>query len=271
MAGPEAARTDVLWIGDSAAAEFGSIRARLASTIRLETAASVGAALDWLAAVNTEPALLIFAQRWPGQFPADRVDRLRQLSPLARCLALLGPWCEGEPRSGKPLPGVQRLYWHQWSPHVEGELRKLIRGEPCEWSLPETATEEERSSLSHGARVLAGCKPLVAIQAHDREAAAALADVLTSAGYASVWLRPGQASEARGVSAVLVDLDYPSEGPWRELAECHKRWSPAPVLALLGFPRPDDAARATQLGARALLSKPLRSAHLLAELGPGKP
>jgi CheY-like chemotaxis protein len=260
----------ILWIGETTSPEFMSVHRVLAAGFDLQTVSSLAAASDWLSQTEGEPALLLFAQRWPGQFLADEVERLRRRAPLARCLALLGSWCEGEPRSGKPLPGVTRLYWHQWSERMTRELQRLVAGEAGEWSLPATATDEERLSLLVAGAEEAALRPQtpVAIWAHDRQAALAIADGLTAASIASVWRRPGNPQAVSRVAASVVDLSRGQENQWRMLADACTVQDSGPVVALLGFPRPEDARRAEGLGAAALLSKPLRTADLLAALQP---
>jgi hypothetical protein len=43
-----------------------------------------------LAGGETPADLIVVAQTVPGEFPAERVDSLRRLAPLARVVALLG-------------------------------------------------------------------------------------------------------------------------------------------------------------------------------------
>ena len=68
------------------------------------------------------PHGIVLAQAYPGQFSPVAIDRLRNLAPLARLIAILGSWCEGEPRSGHPLPGVIRIYWHQAAERIRREF-----------------------------------------------------------------------------------------------------------------------------------------------------
>ena len=57
-----------------------------------------------------EPDVMVVAQSRPGQFAAQDLEQLLGLAPLARLVALLGSWCEGETRTGHPWPGVMRLF-----------------------------------------------------------------------------------------------------------------------------------------------------------------
>jgi len=56
---------------------------------------------------------------------------------------VLGALCESEGRTGRPLVGVNRIYWHQWATIGEQELRALEQGILSNWTLPTTSSEEE--------------------------------------------------------------------------------------------------------------------------------
>src|SRR5437764_86557 len=60
------------------------------------------------------PQAMVFVQSRPGQFARVEVEKLHAIEPLARLVALTGPWCEGEQRSGRPIPGVPRIAWRNW-------------------------------------------------------------------------------------------------------------------------------------------------------------
>ena len=77
----------VLWVGEAGSPEFSRIYRELESLVAVEVCASPSAALSRLATLSEEPVLLLFAQRFPGEFPAETVELLRRRLPLARCLA----------------------------------------------------------------------------------------------------------------------------------------------------------------------------------------
>jgi DNA-binding response OmpR family regulator len=99
------------------------------------------------------------------------------------------------------------------------------------------------------------------VQTDQREHAEALAALLERSGFAAHW--PPERSPPRETAATIVDLAQGSPREWRLLAATC-RASRGPVVALLGFPRPEDAARARELGAAALLSKPVDARDLAA-------
>ena len=134
----------ILLVGDTGRPEFREASVALAAqgrVARFPTAEAAAAALSDGAVV---PEVIVLAQAYPGQFSHEAVDRLRRAAPLARVLGLLGSWCEGEMRTGRPWPAAIRTYWHQWLPRCSRELECLARGECSAWGLPVTATEEER-------------------------------------------------------------------------------------------------------------------------------
>src|SRR5262245_27178576 len=88
--------------GDADYRDFGDAIALLRAEAKLNEAA--GAC----------PELIVVAQSRPGTFALDRVVSLRQRAPLAGVVGLLGSWCEGETRTGRTWPGVERLYWYEF-------------------------------------------------------------------------------------------------------------------------------------------------------------
>jgi hypothetical protein len=62
------------------------------------------------------PELIVMAQSRPGTVQSEDVERLRRRAPLAGVVSLAGSWCEGETRTGRPLPSAVRLYWYEFEP-----------------------------------------------------------------------------------------------------------------------------------------------------------
>jgi len=107
------------------------------------------------------PDWVIVAQQRPGEFQHDEVERLMLRFPLAAWIALLGSWCEGETRTGRPLPGVQRVFWHQWQPR----LARFLLGQSADspQRMPRTASEAEITMAG-----LAGPQAILRSAAGDR-------------------------------------------------------------------------------------------------------
>lgn len=253
-----------LLVGDTRRTEFREATDALRAGSRLVTAIDVSAA-EAMLAQGLVADLIVIAQAFPGQVSADQVDRLRRLAPVARVLALLGSWCEGEMRTGKPWPGAIRVYWHQWLPHCQRELRDLVEGRCGVWALPCTAGDEERF-LSLAERPVERRQGLVAIHARQYEMQDWLRDACRRRGYATVWLHGRQPAYVDGMDALVFDFAGEIDGELEELCRLVKMLSGVPVLALVNFPRAEDVARLAAHGMTRCLSKPLLLDDLYMEL-----
>jgi DNA-binding NarL/FixJ family response regulator len=248
----------ILLVGDTNRAEFreaAEAAGRLGDVLR---AADADAAADAIAAGRFAPDVIVVAQVFPGEFSAAAIDRLRSLAPLARVVGMLGPWCEGETRTGKPWPAAIRLYWHQWLPQADAELRRLAGGQTSSWSLPATASEEERL-LARADRRWQQREGRVAIHSPRAEMYAWLADACRLRGYTPVRVAAvaGETAPIAAAGALLFDG---TEGQGQELtglARLAASVRPAPVVVLLDFPRVEDRDRVLAAGAAAVLAKPL--------------
>jgi CheY-like chemotaxis protein len=214
--------------------------------------------------------VIVVAQALPGQFSHQAIDRLRRLAPLARVVGLMGSWCEGEMRTGAPWPGVVRTYWHQWAARCGRQFCRMAHGECCSWSLPPTATEEERlladmNLLPKGART-ERCRGLVVISAKSHEMAQWLSAACRSRGFATVWQRGPSAAQVQGAVAAIFDSAGLDPDEYDDLGRLTSTLRPSPVVALLAFPRPEDRRRALSAGASAVVSKPLAVDNLFWEL-----
>ncbi|NLE37484.1 MAG: hypothetical protein GX621_05605 [Pirellulaceae bacterium] len=246
-----------LWLGDSSRNEFREARASLDRFGRVVECVRFADALAVLDSPSFAPALIVLAQSYPGQFSTESVDRLRRAAPLARVVGLLGSWCEGEARTGRPWPAAIRIYWHQWPGQGRRELKSLAAGIGSAWSLPGTATEEER--------LIAGSRParsrgegLVAICTRRHEVHDWLAAACRSRGYATVQLRPDRPARIDGARAVLFDASTADDAEMAPLRRLRRDLGSAvPILAMLDFPRVEDGDQALAAGASAILSKPL--------------
>ncbi len=204
---------------------------------------------------------IVLAQAYPGQFSVVAIDRLRSLAPLARLIAILGSCCEGEPRSGHPLPGVIRVYWHQAAVRIRREFPLCFETQGAAWRLPATATDEERLLASTDAPLPRG-QGLVAVWTRRPEMEGLLSDACRRGGYSTVWLHPRQPARVRGAVAAIYDGAALDAAGLAELSRLADDVSPAPVLALLDAPRIQDVRLARTLGA-AVLAKPFRIDELL--------
>jgi len=246
----------ILLVGDTERREFGEARAALEPLGRVSHAADTSSAIAELAADRVNPDVIVLAQAYPGQFSARAIDRLRRLAPLTRVLGLLGSWCEGEMRTGQPWPATIRIYWHQWLPQCQRELDALGKGYCPAWGLPMTATDEERL-LRPAVELLVGESGLVAIHSQWYEMYCWLSEACRRRGYSTIWLRPGGTIRLEGARAAIFDGTDCGRAEVDRLEQMAAALAPAPVVALLDFPRIEDHDRAIAAGAGAVMSKPL--------------
>lgn len=207
------------------------------------------------------PDLVVFLVERPGRLARDVADRWLRRFPLVRLTALLGGWCEGETRSGRPAPGVLRVYWHQgvarWS-----ETDESFGGDSADRALPLTASETERldESLRADRVNLAAARTdrprSAALFSDDREAWEAAADACRACGWvAHRW--SDDDVEPPESDVVVYDLrrapDF-DDATWRRRRQAT---GGRPALALVGFPRWQDRRAAATVGVE-LLAKPWR-------------
>jgi hypothetical protein len=192
-------------------------------------------------------AILLFQSR-PGQISRTVVEQYHARAPLARLVALVGPWCEGEQRSGRPWPGVVRVAWRNWHERLPQALGLNAESEP----LPRTATEADRLQHELAAWKTREITGFVAVRTSNSVNFEVLQSALAHCGFCARWANDGQPATA--------DL---------EIIDGWEHW-PAfpgpPRILLLHFPRPDDLARAQQRGAAVILAQPLLLADLRAAI-----
>jgi hypothetical protein len=208
------------------------------------------------------PDVIVVAQSRPGQIRPLDVERLHAASPLSRLVVLVGSWCEGELRSGRPCQGVIRVLWHQWQPRLMPFLQPGAAPIPGSWQLPRTASLDERLACTVGPR-WPRHEGLVAIHADTHPTFMALSEACHAGGYATVWHVSEESVAASGVVAAVADgisCDTPGIRFLRQTIRCHR---PAPVIALLDFVRRQDLELAKSEGVSAVVAKPFLVYDLL--------
>ncbi len=280
----------LLVVGDTDQPEFRDAVARL--IVRgAATAANMESAIEFVQR-DCAPVVIIIAESWPGQYSHSKLDRLRRAAPLARIVGLLGPWLEGETRTGKPWPTMQRAYWHQAQPRFEllfgpraahsisptvlvgGNLHSGVGpSSPYDdqLSLPLTASDEERLLSSTGSNPLADeadrpQRRVIAICARHRDTAESLIDVCLAKRWKNIWLRKLPVETPLVVDAALLDVRLNLEAELPLIASLKKILGPAPIVALLGFPRYDDVDQLQSAGVAAVISKPFLASDLIRRL-----
>jgi CheY-like chemotaxis protein len=261
-------RPSVLLIGPREFHEFAAAVAWLRSHTELDAVGSVTEALDRCASQPVGWHCVVICQSRPGQFSQQDIDRLNRALPLSHHIALLGSCCEGETRSGRPWPGVVRVYWHQWLARGPSELRSDVA--PTSWQLPRTSSDAERVDFALRAAPTPA-DGLIAIYTGQAVFFQALARACRIAGYSSVWTTTRTWWRLDGAAAVLWHAWAPDGGEFEQLRHIATSSPRVPVVALFGFPRHDHVRRAKECGAAAVLSVPFLLPDLwntLRELAP---
>lgn len=255
----------ILLIGDSSGAEFAEAVEQMRATCRVIGFADVADAIACCQRGAPPPILAVIAVSRPGQFSDDAIARLRQRLPLVPLVALLGTWCEGEVRSGAPWSGVVRVYWHQWPQRYAQELARLVAGQSGSWSLPDTASAEERLLWQVDASPRRS-RGLVAVVADRRDLAEWLVATCRQAGWATLWNARWLWAETHGADAVVWDAGLIDVHMHQVLRQIGDTFGNVPVVAMTDFPRLDDRQRLADAGVAAVLTKPLLAGDLAWQL-----
>ena len=223
------------------------------------------------------PQLVVLLQSRPGEFLDKKVHQLRAAAPLARLVTLLGSWCEGEMRTGVPLQGMVRLYWHEWEPVCDRELVRLIEEKNASkpatttvstWAMPVTASDEERLLANRQVHLPPG-SGLVAIDSASSAMASWIADACEQQGY-SVFLsgcHREKTANLRGVDVVIVDASEGNRAERARIEELQARWLSARMMVLLDFPRICQRRDLQRRGVTTIVSKPITLEALLWHVG----
>jgi CheY-like chemotaxis protein len=260
----------ILIIGNVSGDEFQPAVRSLADHAT-ETVTDLAAALQILDN-DFAPALIVVAQRWPGEFSQSELNELKHAAPLARIIGLNGSWLEGEPRSGKPWPTMLRSYWHQADARLGRELELLADGEFGGWRQPATCSDDDRihincagelSFLDSSATIYDPIAPLIAIYTGNRDTATSLADLCAQQRWNTLWLRELPSATPLHAVAVLFDVRSNPAADLPSLRAVKSAMPETPILALAGFPRIDDVRALESAGVAALISKPFLAADLV--------
>ena len=274
---------DVLAAGPWDDRELAAIRHAVDPSIDWPTLPSLAAACDRIEATDDPPELILLAQPRPGAVNSHDVERLRSLAPLTRLIVVAGSWCEGELRSGQPLPGVIRLYWHELPAWWRVALARRTAGECPPWSGP-------LDDLRAGQLIREGEAPAepfatteprgqVVIDALDYHAFDALAAALATDGWQATW-QPRRCTvvwssdgSAGAIAVGIWDGGQLNDGELAALTQFCSRCAEnlAPVLVLLDYPRHEHLEMIRNAGAATLLGKPYQLPLLLDELNRVRP
>jgi hypothetical protein len=233
-----------------------------------ESMSLLGATASLVVRDDASPELVIVAQSRPGEVTQGEVRSIRQRHPLAGIVGLLGSWCEGETRTGRPWPGVARLYWYDFPNWWRWQLSRYASGLCPDWVTP--FSKETLWPVAKNPKSKTRCRAGVIVLSTEYSGTAeTVADVLTSAGFATVQNPRGRSNPfVRGATAAIWEGGQLSDDEADDLTRFCQRFSHdgTPVIALLDFPRHDAFLRARTAGASTVLGTPWLNASLIGAL-----
>ena len=204
------------------------------------------------------PDFVVFLQSHPGQFAESEIQRLRSYLSIAPMVTVLSSLCEGETRTGHPILGVNRSFWHQWPAIAEHNWN----GRGTSWGLPGTASDPERflSTTASGNDV--STSELVIVIAQQPETASAIGDICHVVGYSTTWVDINFLTGLNGAYACVVDAPGHRQDLKPTIERLRLKLGSVPIIVLVNFPRRDDCEHLVQWGASAVLAKPYLASDL---------
>jgi hypothetical protein len=262
---PQAMPPVVWFVGAWELDEFVHVREiieTLPQAVNLATLEDAAAAAD----NATPPEVLLLAQARPGCIAQSSVDAFQVAAPLTRIVIVAGTWCEGERRSGHPLVGAVRLYWHEVPGWWRCNLALRVAGLTPDWSRP---GDTSGASVAPGRSTPQVDAPFgtVAIDSIDIATFEAIGDALRAFGFNSIWTPRGRGVTA-GACAAIWDGGQLDRSECQALASLRARLDGpgVPIVALLDYPRAEHIAQAQARGASVVLGKPYSVVSLFLEL-----
>ncbi|MBL8829797.1 MAG: hypothetical protein JNM18_22650 [Planctomycetaceae bacterium] len=253
IAPPRGQRPTIVWLGASRSS--GMARCR-------EMCESFGTVV---AAENVVQAdLIVLAMDRPGEVASATVDELRRRCPTAGVVTIVGTWCEGETRTGRPVTGGMRLYELEAAVWLEQQLKRFATGQCPAWGRPAARSNEERwletidSRASELGLRLAVCSP-------SPRWLETLRDGLNALGHTTIGFLPDQIPWLGTIDGLVWDL--PTALVDRRQLEQQRRMLPSvPTVALGDFVREQDLATWQNIDIHSVLSKPIRLETLSAAI-----
>lgn len=249
--------------------------ADLISRVEVPTTLIPGEKLGQLLPPADQYSAVLIAQSRRGSVSQTFINHVRNLFPQAPIVVLLGSWCEGETRSGNPLQGVVRMYWHEWNGSYSSlSTRLAMHGVQLPNSLnnrrPQDIlkAEEQRFSATSPMATTEPC--VIGVSALTLCQYETLEEPLRALGANSVWIEQAtwRACEPQEISAICLDSDGVGELLYGRVELAREIIPTAPLILTLNFPRKDELndLRA-ELNVKAVVSKPFDLHTLWQALG----
>jgi hypothetical protein len=189
------------------------------------------------------PNAVVWLQSRPGQYSQAEIDAAQIADPLARPVIVAGALCAGEPRSGKLLLDVTRLYWHQ----------------------PQDALWDSILTVGLDVQTTSQWIAIHAAQLADYEGLAGLCQTL---GLSTLW----QNDRWPVISSEPAYRLFRGWRSWERWCDDRQSWpdsvNATRAILVLDFPTPDDVGRARDSGIDHVLATPFRATDLRNFIGP---
>jgi hypothetical protein len=229
----------------------------------------LGREAQLVASEDDQPELILIAQSRPDNFGKHDQHHLQQSTPLSGVVALLGSWCEGETRTGRPLVTAQRIFSYEFPAWWKRQMSLRRTGRCPDWARRTTQDVRVAGNLNANTPAQTHQWPgLIVLRTSNHSTGKALADVFHAVGYSVAIQTFGSLSSVRGAIAGVWDGGQLNEAEATELKSFSAEMAQhaAPVLALLDFPRRDRIDVAMECGAVAAFGKPWLNADLIAAM-----
>ena len=210
--------------------------------------------------------LIIVAQSRRGQLSEEDVMAIRKSCPSTPIVALLGSWCEGEERSGEAIPGVTRVYWHQWRGRLEQVVDCLAANGISKWHASPTATRGDVLLSSSRRNPPRGEK--IGVSAWTLDQYEMLGDSLKALGWQPIWVEQvaWQAENLPQLSGLVIDGNSLTPHLMQRIEWARETVGSLPMILILNFPRSHEVQAARELQIAETVSKPFELDDLGAAL-----
>lgn len=209
--------------------------------------------------------LVIVAEAFPNQISSTEVEKLQVQFPLTPFVALLGSWCEGETRTGKPWPGVLRIYRHQWQGRFDHFLNQLRQNGAAIWHDPPTSSLADRILRMESAHAVGNNHSKIAgISASRAAPFEMLQDAFQTLAWKAVWLEMSQLKEldAAWVNLLCFDANQIGDELAARIAHWRQRFTTAQTIVVANFPRDNEIEFLRKRGVSKIVSKPFELVDL---------
>ncbi len=219
-------------------------------------------------------ALIVLAQSQPEQISQTSVEQLQARFPHTPIVAVLGSWCEGELRTGKPWPGVLRIYWHQWQGRFDTFMGQMDTAGISDWHAPRTSSMADRflrRDQPHS--VLHSHIRCIGVSTWTLSQYEMLRDAIKHFGWTSSWIELAKENAAiNSVDAnpvfqgIFVEAESVSPELEQRIEWLQSQFPSAKLVVVANFPRENLVRRMSAFGVSAVVSKPFELQDLRSAL-----